>query len=262
MRHKIICGKAEEELPNIEDESIDLVLTDPPYNISSDLKIVMKNHPKHPNEKDRLLTYDFGDWDKFESEAEYLAFTEEWVSECYRILKPTGNFVTFFNNWLIGDLKRIWGKLGGRARQKLYFYKKNPKPRLRKVDFQQAIEEMFWGAKSEQGHTFNFSLGQHHNVIESAVFYNSERTGHPTQKPLRTVGWIILYLSNEGDVVFDPFMGSGTTLVECERLRRSGIGVDSDVKWCDIALKRLQDEIYQVKIGGYFEQSTIERVGF
>jgi DNA modification methylase len=80
----------------LKDNSIDMVFTDPPYNISSNTKIVMKNHPKQKRNKDRLLTYDFGSWDHFESKEEFLDFTEQWMKECFRVLKPTGNFVSFF----------------------------------------------------------------------------------------------------------------------------------------------------------------------
>ena len=255
--HKIYIGDCTKTMKMLPAASIDFVLTDPPYNVSSDLKIVMKNHPNHPNENDRELCYDFGEWDKFESDDDYLKFTEKWISECYHILKPSGNLVTFFNNWLIGDLKRMWENLGGRARQKIYWHKTNPKPRLRKVDFQQSVEELFWGAKSKHKHTFNYGLGQHHNLVESAVFYNSERCGHPNQKPERILVPLIKYLSNEGDTIFDPFWGVGTTTVVAQKLGRNSIGIEINPEYVETAKKRLRiDE--QLTDGATYEFIKLE----
>lgn len=240
--NKIIQGNSLDILKEIHDNSVQLVLTDPPYNISSDIKITMSNH-MNGNSNERELTYDFGIWDHFDSEKSYMEFTEKWMKECYRILNPSGNFVTFSANWLTGDIKRMWEKQGGRARQKLYWKKSNPKPRLRKVDFQQSIEEMFWGAKSDNGHIFNYQLGQQMNCIESAVFYNNERTGHPTQKPEIVVGWIIDYLSNTNDIILDPFCGSGTIPFVAQKHNRKFIGVEQKKEYVEISRNRVTKNI-------------------
>ncbi len=237
--NKIILGDCLEVLKTIPSNSIDLVLTDPPYNISSDLKITMSNHPDTSNKQERTLTYNFGDWDVFDSEKSHMDFTKQWMRECYRVLTPQGNFVTFFANWLTGDVKRIWESFGGRARQKIYWYKSNAKPRLRCVDFQNSIEELFWGAKSENGHIFNYLLGQHHNVTTSAVFYNTEATGHPTQKPEKVVEWMIDYLSNKNSTVLDPFSGSGTIPFCAYKHGRSYIGIEKDNKYVEISNNRI-----------------------
>ncbi len=244
--NKIICSDNLDILKLIPDNSVHLILTDPPYNISSDLKIFMRDHRDSPAE--RILSYDYGKWDHFENEDEFLAFTYTWMKECYRILTPEGNFVTFFDNWLTGDIKKIWEKLGGRARQKVYWIKTNPKPRLRKVDFQQGVEELFWGAKSSNKHIFNYNLGQHTNYIHSAVHYNDETTGHPNQKPERTVDWIIEYLSNPDNIILDPFCGSGTIPYIAKKLGRNFIAIDSSPEYCKIATNRIQPNIISIKV--------------
>lgn len=225
-KYPYIIGDSMKEMKKLPDECVDLVLTDPPYNISTDTKIIMKNHPKQRRSKDRELVYDFGEWDHFKSDKEYYEFTQAWLFECFRVLKPSGNFVSFFDNSKIEMLKHIWEKLGGRHRQYLYWIKKNPKTRLRKVDFRVAVESMFWGCKSERGHTFNWELGQQDNYVRCAVFLNNERTGHPTQKPTPVLEPWINYLSNPGDIILDPFLGSGTTLRVCRNLYRIGLGYE------------------------------------
>lgn len=239
MINQIILGNCLEVLKTIPSYSVDLVLTDPPYNISSDLKITMSNHPNTSNKQERTITYDFGDWDKFDTEELHMDFTKQWMEECYRVLTPQGNFVTFFANWLTGDIKRIWEGFGGRARMKLFFLKSNPKPRLRKVDFMQGVEEMFWGTKAEQGHIFNYELGQQLNYVMSAVFYNNETTGHPTQKPEKVVEWIIDYLSNKNSTVLDPFCGSGTIPFCAYKHGRNYIGIEQDQKYVEISNNRI-----------------------
>jgi DNA modification methylase len=128
----------------------------------------------------------------------------------------------------------------GRPRQALYWKKKNPKPRLRKVDFRVAIESMFWGCKKDKGHFFNWELGQQNNIVECAVFLNTERTGHPTQKPTPVLIPWIKYLCPENGIVLDPFVGSGSTLVACQKLNRNAIGYDIDPKMEKIMEKRLK----------------------
>lgn len=248
--NKIICGNCIDVMKNIPNESISLVVTDPPYNISSKVKVLMKSHPRCHRSKDRYLTYDFGEWDWFESEKSFLDFTESWMKECYRVLKPSGNFVSFFGGWLITDIKRIWEKQGGKARQKLYFIKTNPKPRLRKVDFMHGVEEVFWGAKSEAGHVFNYEYGQHLNYILSSTFYFSEITGHPNQKPERTVDWIIKYLSEENGIVLDPFCGSGTVLKVSKETGRNYIGIDLNQKYCRDSELRIEKVVVRKNLFG------------
>jgi len=245
---RLYLGDALEFLRGLPDESVDLVLTDPPYNISSDAKVVMKNHPKQKRSQDRYLTYDFGEWDHFKTEGEYFRFTRKWVREVYRILKPEGNFVSFYDSLNLYVLKKIWERLGGRPRQPLYWLKKNPKPRLRKVDFRVAVESMFWGAKSEKGHIFNWQLGQQDNYVVCAVFLNKERTGHPTQKPTPVLEPWIRYLSRLGGLVVDPFIGSGTTAVAAERLGRRWLGCDNNREYLDMAVKRLRPFKSQTKL--------------
>ena len=236
---QIICTDCIEGMKEIENNTVDLILTDPPYNISSNIKVVMKNHPKQKRKKDRILTSDFGEWDHFDNEKDYIDFTKRWVAECYRILKDTGNFVSFYENLSLYILKKIWVSEGGAPRQPLYWIKKNPKPRLRKVDFQLSVESLFWGCKRDGGHVFNWNLGEQPNIVVSAVFLNNEITGHPTQKPTTVIEPWVKYLSNEGGIVLDPFCGSGTVCLVARKLNRHFIGFEINPEYCKIARRRL-----------------------
>jgi len=240
--NNIYIGDSTELLKQVNSESIQLVLTDPPWNVSDPNK-----HVSAPGNKREFL-YNFGDWDLFESDKEYLQFIKNNVNEIYRILKPEGSFVSFFPEWNICYLKMIWERLGGTTRQKLYVQKTNPKPRLRKVDFQRSIDELYWGTKSKSGHIFNYQIGQQKNFVSVPVYVQKEHTKYPTQKVLASVLWIIKYLSSKDDIVLDPFMGSGTFIEGAILLGRKFIGFDNNEESIKITKERIDKRIKQSKL--------------
>ncbi len=233
--NKIINANCLDILPLIPDNSIDCIVTDPPYMISrkanfTGLKWVGSQ------KREQNIIYDFGKWDWFKSMDDYQDFTKKWFKECYRILR-NGSIVSFFSKERMWFLWKWWEELGGRSRNILTWRKTNPVPQIRKVGFQSATEFMFWGTKGK--HTFNWEKGQCHNFIETPLCMGNERLLHPTQKPIAVIMWLLRYLTNKDDVVLDPFLGTGTTALAAKRLVRNYIGIEIDPKYVKMAEKRL-----------------------
>jgi site-specific DNA-methyltransferase (adenine-specific)/modification methylase len=242
--NQIICGDCLEVMKDIPDNSVDLVLTDPPYKISQkNLKIdrtkIENRSLRRNGRKSKELNYDFGEWDHFKDRKDFLSWTENWVKQCFRVLKDNGNFVSFFSKSEISHFEDILNKYG-HVRQTIVWHKTNPVPQIFKVGFMSSVEFMSWATKQKGAkHTFNYQLGQHHNYIETPICMGNERKNHPTQKPIKAIIWLIKYLSNENDLILDPFIGSGTTAVACKSLGRRFIGIEISPEYCDIARKRV-----------------------
>jgi len=243
--NKILCGDCLEIMKGIPDKSIDMIFTDPPYMISQKgLKInrtdIQNRSLRRSGKNSKVLNYDFGEWDHFNSREEFLGWTEEWVKECFRILKDSGNFVSFFSKSEISYFEDILNKYG-HVRQTIVWHKTNPVPQIFKVGFMSSVEFMSWATKLKGSkHTFNHQLGQHHNYIETPICMGKERKNHPTQKPLKTVIWLIEYLSNKDDIILDPFCGVGTISVACKELGRRYIGIEISPEYCEIARRRIR----------------------
>ncbi len=244
--NKILCGDCLEILKQIPDESIDLVLTDPPYGISKkgleiDYTNIQNRKLKKNSKKPKKIKYDFGEWDHFESRDELLNWTEQWVKECFRVLKESGNFVSFFDSNNISHFGDILNKYGY-VRQIIVWHKTNPVPQIFKVGFMNSVELLSWATKQKGNkHTFNYQLGQHHNFIETPICMGKERTSHPTQKPIKAVQWLVEYLSNEGDIILDPFSGTGTFALVAKSLGRNYIGIEINPEYCQWAEERIKN---------------------
>ena len=245
MTNKIINGDCIEELKKLPDNSVDLILTDPPYNISklNDNRDRSKmNAPIH--RRNSPITMDFGEWDNMERK-EFLEFTKIWLKECCRILKKDGSFISFFNKEDISYLGWVAKEFGIRTRVIFSWHKTNPVPSFRKVNYLSACEFIWIGSKGKYK-TFNFKQQKEmHNFFETPNKSSYGRTKHPTEKPELLIKHLIEIHSNEGDYILDPFMGSGTTLVVCKELNRNGIGIEISKEYCDIAKERLCQERFK-----------------
>jgi DNA modification methylase len=243
----IYHGDCREILPQLNVE-VDLVLTDPPWFVSSEVIIHRSFNPQKYKYTGKDIVLDFGDWDHFENEAEYRAFTRDWLEKAASCLREKGHLVTFFDqnrtSWLIEDAKDF----GLRIRQHLYWVKSNPVPRARKVDFMVALEHACWFTKGNKaGATFNYQLGQQPNYILAPIPGHTSRDdgerSHPTQKPFKVFATWISYLSNPHDLILDPFLGSGVTCYCAKKLNRYSIGMEIEEKYCEIAARRCCQQV-------------------
>ena len=230
MTVKLLEGDCLQILPTLPIESVHLVLTDLPWNVSQDLKI------GRSDTKDTNL--DYGKWDHFDSESDYWKFVFKWLRESVRVLKPKGHLVTFFDHKRTSYLITYAKSLDLRFRTMLYWRKTNPVIQFRGTNFERAIETAVWFTKGDwSGATFNSDLGQQANVVDAALPLHDRR--HTTQKPVNVLKVWIRYLSNEGDIILDPFMGSGSTIEAAFLLGRSAIGIEKDPTIFESASKYL-----------------------
>jgi len=239
---KLYCDDALKILKEIPDESIDLILTDPPYNISKKGADIKRNGGKFG--KAKPIKLDFGEWDF--GKVQWTDFIDDFV----RILKPNGVLVMFYDRLWLGVIGLyLQEEYNFKVRHIGAWIKSNPAPQARKVGWQNGLEFFIVATKNHgSGHHFNYKLGQSPDYYVHSVSFKHY---HPTQKPLKLIEWIVSYWSFEGDLVLDPFAGAGTTLIACERLKRRWIGVEIDSKYCEITKKRFENEINKTK--GLFE---------
>lgn len=232
-----ICGDAIEEMKKIKDASIDLIVTDPPYNLSKD----------YGNNTDNL---------SFE---EYIEFSRAWIKEAVRVLKPNGTIYIFmgmkyisyiysileqecglvFNSWITWYYTQGIGKKKGfspRHDDILMFTKHESKYTFNLDDIR--IPQKFYRSVN------NMRGANPGNVWEfSHMHYcNKNRRTHPTQKPEALYERMILASSNEGDLVLDPFLGSGTLLRVCQNINRNAIGIEKNPEYIKMSLERLEED--------------------
>jgi len=230
-------------MKQLDDNSIDLIVTDPPFNISQkDLQLKRNNMKSGMFKRNSDIKLDFGKWDLFD-EKDYKKFTEKWFKECSRILKIDKWFFSFFSKERVGyftdPLNGLFNKYGLKARTIITWHKTNPVPSFRKRNFLSSCEFIVVGSKgSSKVANFLFQK-EMHNFFESPNASIYKKTNHPTEKPIDLIKWIIEIGSNENDVVFDPFLGSGTTAIVCKKFNRHFIGFEVNKKYYDISLKRL-----------------------
>ena len=222
----LLKGDCIKLIETLENESVDALITDPPYNIARD------NNFKSMGR----AGIDFGEWDK--------GFNLiSWLPIAIEKLKKGGNII-IFTSWknttpIIKELEKI----NCEAKDMIRVEKSNPMPRNRDRRFVTDYEIAIWAVKKGAKWTFNrFDEKYERPLIETSVTPKSQKIdkGHPTQKPLYAMEWLIERLTNDGDVVLDPFMGSGTTGVACQNLNRDFIGCELDEEYFLMAQKRLQ----------------------
>ena len=233
--NEIIVGDCVEELARLPAQSVDLVFADPPYNLQLKSELLRPNNSRVDGVDD--------DWDKFGSFEAYDAFTRDWLKACRRVLKPEGGL------WVIGSYHNIFRV--GACLQDLGFWvlndviwrKTNPMPNFRGRRFTNAHETLVWAAMGPKArYTFNYeamkALNDELQMRSDWLFpicsgperlkQSCGRKTHPTQKPEALLHRIILASSHKGDVVLDPFLGSGTTAAVAKRLGRRFIGIERE----------------------------------
>lgn len=241
----ILQGDCIELLKSLPAESVDLVFADPPYNLQL-------NHELWRPDLTRVEGV-VEDWDQFSDFEAYDEFTRQWLSACRRVLKPRGTL------WVIGTYHNIFRV--GAVLQNLGFWilndviwiKTNPMPNFRGVRFTNAHETLIW-AQKERGSSYTFN----HQAMKAfndglqmrsdwllpicsgkeRLRENGEKV-HPTQKPESLLYRVILASTNPGDILLDPFFGTGTTGVVAKRLHRSWIGIEKNPHYIEAAWERL-----------------------
>lgn len=236
--NKIYNIECLEFMKNIGNETIDLIFADPPYNLSkSNFKM------KFVKSGGSDLNTNKGEWDKFNQE-DYEIFTKKWLSECLRILKKTGNIWvagTYHNIYLTGHLMQ---KLGFEILNEILWHKTDATPNLSCTRFVADHENFIW-ARKNRGNTFNYKEMKsiNNNKQMRSIWSKGKTAGgkkiHPTQKPAWLLERIVLATSKPGDIVFDPFMGSGTTAVVAKKLNRSFLGTEINPCYYKAALERI-----------------------
>ncbi len=244
---QILQGDCLARLAELPDNCVDLVFADPPYNLQ------LKNELHRPDQSKVDAVTD--DWDKFDSFAAYDAFTRRWLAEAQRVLKPSGTL------WVIGSYHNIFRV--GTALQDLGYWilndiiwrKTNPMPNFRGTRFTNAHETLIWAAPDENatGYTFNYQAMKTLNddvqmrsdwslpICNGGERLKGEEGGklHPTQKPEALLHRVLLASSQIGDVVLDPFFGTGTTGAVAKKLGRHFIGIEAEADYAEAAMQRI-----------------------
>lgn len=246
-------GDSPQWLRTLQSESVDLIFADPPYNIKK------------------------ADWDNFDSQEAYIAWSMTWISEAARVLKPTGSLYVCGFSEILADIKHpamrhfaacrwiVWhyrnkanlGSDWGRSHESLLHFRKSKTHRLNIDDIRvpygehtlkypshpQAVTSQYGnGGKRKDVWTPNPNGAKPKDVLDIPTTCNGsgESTPHPTQKPEELVRRIVLASSHEGQTVLDPFSGSGTTLVVAEQLNRKWLGCDINAEYNGWAIERLE----------------------
>jgi len=223
---------------------VDLVLTDPPYNISQDgIQLGRTNMRIGVYRRDMPIKLDFGEWDKMEDK-EYFDFTESWFSECARLAQQGSWLCSFFAKQKTGFFDLLLApKYGIKAKTILIWLKTNPTPQFRKQNFTSASEFIWCGVKG-QGSIPNFGkqteMGNFFWYPNASVYGETE---HSTEKPAHIISQIIGFLSNSNNLILDPFLGSGTTCYCAKKLGRKCIGIEISEEYCHIAATRCSQAV-------------------
>lgn len=249
--YELYQGDCLEVLEKLPAESVDLVFADPPYNLSND---------GFTCQNGKMVSVNKAEWDKskgFEGDA---AFHEAWILACRRVMKPNASL------WISGTYHSIYtcGHLlqrhGFKILNDIVWFKPNASPNLSCRYFTASHETLLWTRLGEQAkHVFNYEAMKNGEFPEDSLKRperqmrsvwsiptapRSEKThgAHPTQKPLRLLERIIEASSNAGDLVLDPFVGSGTTGVAALRLGRRFWGIDMSREYLSLAQSRMEEQ--------------------
>lgn len=247
--YRFYNGDCIDILKKLPEKSAKLIFADPPYNLQLKQDLYRPNQTKVEGVDDN--------WDKFPSNADYDKFTKKWLVACRKVLADDGTI------WVIGSYHNIFrvGKimmdLGFWILNDVQWHKTNPMPNFRGVRFTNATETLIWAKKSEsqKKYTFNHQVMKQLNggkqmtsVWQIPLCTGNERIknaqgkkAHSTQKPEELLKRVILSSSSEGDLVLDPFSGSGTTCAVARKLSRKCIGIEKELKYIKLSAERLQN---------------------
>lgn len=224
-------------LSRIEDSSINTIITDAPYIISKESHFNIGGGWNDKSDPQRYKTppkTDFGEWDKKPFDWDKL------MSEFYRVLKPSGTLLIFYDIWKMQELKQCAEKNRFKQPRMCLWSKSNPVPVNSKVNYLSNAGEYFCTFVKNGKPTFHSEYDK--GIYNFPICHGAERTPHPTQKPLALMEVLVLKHTNEKDIVLDCFMGSGTTGVACLKHNRNFVGCEIDTNFFNIAQERLKQQ--------------------
>lgn len=236
----------------------DLIFADPPYFLSNN-GITCQNG--------QMVSVNKGEWDKAATFEEIHAFNLQWLRECRRLLKPDGAI------WVSGTSHNIFSvgyalqTLGFKVLNDIAWYKVNPPPNLACRYFTHATETVIWARRSPKSrHVFHYDAMKRDNGNKQmqSLWHikppakSEKRYGkHPTQKPEALLDRILRASTNPGDLILDPFCGSGTTGVLCARLGRRFVGIEREIDYLQLAKRRIEQEIIAPRLFSCAHQQWI-----
>ncbi len=243
---QVLRGDCTELLKMLPPRSVDVIFADPPYNLQLQNELWRPNHTRVDAVDDH--------WDQFDSFADYDRFTRRWLRACRRVLKDTGTL------WVIGSYHNIF-RIGRLLMDLRYWIlndcvwvKDNPMPNFRGVRFTNAHETLIWAQKVRgERYTFNYTAMKALNddlqmrsdwnlslcTGQERLKVNGQKA-HPTQKPEALLYRVLLASTRPGDVVLDPFFGTGTTGAVARKLNRRWIGIEKEARYVRLARQRIE----------------------
>lgn len=241
------CIEGMKEVP----QQVDLILTDPPFGVAQSKEADKKVKRWRGG---KILT---SDWDKFESEDAFYSFTEDWMKEAYRILRPKGWFCVWCSWRNIPKFVSIAEGLGLNYKSLFTWAKNNPAISF-PVAFTYSCEYVLVFYKTSKDPNFKKYLNNKNitkDYIIQPTISNKEREdagGHPTPKPINIIKIFINHFTKENDLVLDCFSGSGTTAIVCQETDRNFVGFENNKKYYDKSLLRLKNHKEQGKLRKWF----------
>lgn len=242
---KLILGDSFKELKKIEAKSIDMIFADPPYFLSGD-GITCSGG--------KMVSVKKGEWDEKIDIKEKHKFNKKWIRACKRVLKDDGTI------WISGTMHNIYSigmaleEEGFKIINNITWRKLNPPPNISCRAFVHSTETILWAKKNikKAKHKFNYVLMKELNggkqakdVWDSPLTKPSEKKcgKHPTQKPMIILEKLILASTDEGDLILDPFNGSGTTGIVANKLKRKYIGIEKEKDYLDLTIRRFDENV-------------------
>jgi site-specific DNA-methyltransferase (adenine-specific) len=246
--YELINADAIAALRGIADESIDFIFADPPYFLSNDGFTVKSG---------KAVSVNKGEWDKSSGFAADVAFHKAWISECLRVMKPNATLAISGTYHSIYQCGFIVQEFGCRIINDLIWFKPNGAPALAGRNFTASHETVIWVSKSKDAkHIFNYESSKTWDAPQDKLLNPGKQMRsvwsipttpkrekshgtHPTQKPLELLTRLISICTSKGDLVLDPFCGSGTTGVAAISLGRKFVGIDLDNAHIELAKRRI-----------------------
>ncbi|AGF57807.1 site-specific DNA-methyltransferase (adenine-specific) [Clostridium saccharoperbutylacetonicum] len=237
---KLIYGDTTKILKKLQEKSVDMIFSDPPYFLSND-GITCSNG--------KMVSVNKGEWDKSKGFKNDVHFHKKWIKACDRVLKEDGSIWISGTYHCIHQIAYILLSMGYYIINEVTWYKTNAAPNLGCRCLTASHETLIWAKKSKkEKHTFNYEIAKQLNagkqmrsVWEISTTPKSEKMfgKHPTQKPLKLLERIIKISTNEEDVILDPFCGSSSTGVGAVSNNRKYIGIDISEEYLELSKKRL-----------------------